>query len=128
MIEATVFEDSDLRRLFTMLPHVSELLKDVVGHTFWVKRVDSSARAQVFVDRVCEQVWEVKGDKWRYDNMSKVQRKFRQGVKQSDLRLFLLAYEYSVLHELLHDLREEALSREEQAHSAAKILLRANHS
>jgi hypothetical protein len=129
VIEATVFEDSDLRRLLTLLPVFRESLpKNVAGFTFCVELPGRFAGAQVFVDRICELVWEVKRDSWRYDNMSRMQLGFKRGVKSSDLRRFLLTYEYSVLHELLHHLREEVLTREKQVHSAAVGMLTANHS
>lgn len=128
MIEATVFEDSDLRRLLRFLSHLRESLKNVVGYTFCVELPGGFAGAQVFVDRVCEPVWKVKRKNWRYENMSREHLGFKRGVKSSDLRRFLLAYEYSVLHELLHHLREEVLTREKQVHSAAVDMLTANHS
>jgi hypothetical protein len=129
VIEAIVFEDSDLRRLLTLLPHLGESLpENVVGYAFCVELLGGFAGAQVFVDRVCEVVWEVKRDNWRYDNMSRIHLEFKRDVKPSDLRRFLLAYEYSVLHELLHDLCEEVLAREKSVHSVAMILLKANHS
>ena len=122
LIEATVFEDSDLRRLFMMLPHVSETLKNIAGYTFHIKPSQGTVRAQVFVDRVCEAVWEIKQNKWRYNNRSK-RLAFKQDLKPSDLRRFLMAYEYSVLHELLHDLHDGVLTQEEPVHSAATALL-----
>ena len=91
MIEATVFEDSDLRLLFTMVPQVSAFRKNVVGYTFFVKPSEDSARAQVFVDRLCEEVWKVERNKWLDGNMSRAQVEFNQSVKPSDLRRFLLA-------------------------------------
>lgn len=83
------------------------------------------AGAQVLVDRVCELVWEVKRKNWRYDNMSQEHLEFKRYVKSRDLGRFLLAYEYIVLHELLHDLREQALTQEKRVHSAAAALLMA---
>lgn len=125
VIEATVFEDSDLHRLHTLLPYLRES-KNVVGYTFSVDLPGGFAGAQVFVDRVCEVIWEVKRENWRYENITREHLRFKRGVKSSDLRRFSLAYEYAVLHELLHDAHEETLTDEEPVHRSATILLIAN--
>ena len=81
MIEATVFQDSELHRLLTLLPQISESLpKNIVGLTFFVELPGGFAGAQVFVDRVCEAVWHVKRNNWRYDNTSSVHVKFKQAT------------------------------------------------
>jgi hypothetical protein len=128
VIEATVFEDSNLRQLLMLRPDLRESFKSAVGYTFCVELPGCFAGAQVFVDRVCEVVWRVKRRNWRYDNTTREHLGFKRSLKSSDLHRFLLTYEYTVLHELLHDLREEALTEEEAVHSAAATLLIVSHS
>lgn len=110
------------------LRHVSQALKSVAGYTFHVKPFQGTVRAQVFVDRICEPIWEIKQNRWRYNNGSEERLAFKQELKPNALRQFLLAYEYSVLHELLHDMHDEELTQEKPVHSAATVLLQANRS
>jgi hypothetical protein len=127
VIEATVFEDSDLGRLVEPYPLLGETIKNILGHAFFPDASESSLSGEVFVDRLCEAVWEIKC-RWRYDNVSRKQLQFKRKLRKADLHMFYMACEYAVLHELLHVLQDESLIKEVQVHSAATVLLRANHS
>jgi hypothetical protein len=131
VIEAVVFEDSDLRELLTALSTWASMCDDIAGYTFNPQLLDQLDRGQVFVDRLCEEVWGIQKDKWRYGNPMREHVEFKTELKLHDVSRFLLGFEYLTLHELLHhspDWQGDVFVDENVVHAAASTLLKVAHS
>ena len=124
--ESVLFADSDIYWLIQQVKrNRNQIIKESAGHTFNQAMIYLIAgRAQVFVDRIVEVVWDVERSKWRQDIAVAGTITFKAQLKDLDIPRFLWTHEYDVVHEVIHHF--VLINDENQAHRAASALVDAS--
>jgi protein-arginine kinase activator protein McsA len=124
--QSVVFADSDIYWLIEQIKKQhDQIVRESCGHTFNQALIyDIAGRAQVFVDRIVAVVWDVKRNKWRQNIAKTGTVTFNAPLKDLDVGRFLYLYEYTVVHEVIHQFAR--INDEDQTHRAASALVNAN--